>query len=437
MTISAWASLALTIPVLLLGEALVARIRLLARFNIPVPVAGGLTVAAAVLGLRLIGGIPVTWSLDVSARWWTFWILPETVLLTEPAPSRPVYLPFMIMFFTCIGLNADGRLIRRGGWPLVAFLGLTTAMAIVQAVVGVSVATVLDAVFSLPGSPALLGLICGPISMTGGHGTSGAFSPDVAQAGLAGATTIGVAAATFGLVAGGLIGGPIGTLLIRRRRLARDQDTFATPSEHRMGPTYVSELRTLLAGGGSAAAHVLVVLLCMKAGAWLGDFIASIEVGGGSLKFPVYIGSMIVGIVFRNGWTAMTGRRLSSETIARIMFAALGVFLAVSMMSLDLFELAAVAVPMLLILGAQVVTMALFALTVTFRLMGGDYEAAVIAGGHCGSGLGATPNAVANMESLVKSFGPAPKAFLIVPIVGAFLIDFTNAIVITVALNLV
>jgi len=178
--------------------------------------------------------------------------------------------------------------------------------------------------------------------------------------------------------------------------------------------------------------HLALLLVCVKLGAWVSYFIQLTNI-----TFPVYIGAMLLGVIVRNVVDLSGGRWIQTEIIDTLASVTLGIFLAIAMMSLNLIELASAAVPMLIILAVQVTVMGLFAWFITFRVMGRDFDAAIMAGGHCGFGLGATPNAVANMKALVERFGPAPRAFLVVPIVGAFLIDFLNATNITIFLNLI
>ena len=422
-TLSAWWPVVLAIPVLLLGETLVRRIGILSRFDIPAPVASGLLVSLVVLAVNASGVWPAQFAMKVSAQWWTW------LVSTEPewagAPAKNVNLPFLVGFFTCIGLNASWDLVRRGSWQVVIFLALATVLALIQNVVGVGLAKLLDV------SP-LLGVICGGVTLTGGLGTALGFAADFEKAGLSNAATAGVAAATFGLVAGGLLGGPVGGGLIRRHRLK----PAVSPATHledagTRESGILQDLRELAGFGRNALAHFLLICFCIKAGNWVSYFIQQL-----GLTFPVYIGAMLVGLTLRNALDLAGVRVIQTEIVDTFASALLGLFLAVAMMSLKLVELANAAVPMLIILSAQVLVMAAFAWWGTFRFMGRDYDAAVMAGGHCGFGLGATPNAVANMKSLVESFGPAPRAFLVVPIVGAFLIDLTNALNITVFLNL-
>ncbi len=422
MTISAWFTVALAIPVLLLGEQIVRRVPLLARFNIPAPVVGGLLVSLLLLVGNLTGLFVAKFATSVTAPWWTW------LVTTEPewvkAPAKGVNLPFLVGFFTCIGLNASWSLVKKGSVQVLLFLGIAAVLAVLQNFIGVGMAKLLDA-------PPLLGLVCGSVTMTGGHGTALGFAPELEKAGLAGAPVLGVAAATFGLVAGGLLGGPVGGALIRRRGL---KASAAATTHLEAGQTNDSgilpDLRALAGYGKSFLAHLLLLLVVIKLGAWVSYFIQETKI-----IFPVYMGAMLLGVATRNLLDLAGARWVKTEVIDTLGSVTLGIFLALAMMSMNLVELANAAVPMLVILSVQVAMMAAFAWFVTFRLMGRDFEAAVMAAGHCGFGLGATPNAVANMKALVERFGPAPRAFLVLPIVGAFLIDFLNATNITAFLN--
>jgi glutamate:Na+ symporter, ESS family len=423
MSLSAWFSVVLAIPVLLLGELVVRRTPLLLRFNIPAPVAGGLLVSLLILLGNVSGLWPVHWETKVAARWWT-WLV-TTEIEWAGAPAKNVNLPFLVGFFTCIGLNASWSLARRGSMQVLLFLLLSGGLALLQNVVGVGIAKLL-------GVSPLLGLICGSVSMTGGHGTALGFAPDLQQAGLESAAVVGVAAATFGLVAGGLLGGPIGGGLIRRRNLrpAVLRDTHLPAGV--TGPSGIlTDLGALVMYGPAFLLHVGLLLVCIKVGAWASFFIQQT-----GITFPVYIGAMLLGVMVRNAVELSGGRWMRTEIIDTLGSIMLGIFLSIALMSLNLLELANTALPMLVILSVQIIIMALYARYITFHVMGRDFDAAVMAGGHCGFGLGATPNAVANMKALVESFGPAPRAFLVLPIVGAFLIDFVNALNITTFLNL-
>ena len=423
MTIPAVFVVLLAIPVLLAGEALVRRIRLLSRFNIPAPVVGGLLVSVLVLLWNLSGTAGVHFQTNVAARWWTWLVTPEVEWVK--APSKNVNTPFLVAFFTCIGLNARWELVRRGGAQVLLFWAGAGALAVMQNVIGVGLAKLL-------GVSPLLGLVCGSVSMTGGHGTALGFAGDLEAAGLPAAAVVGMAAATFGLVCGGLIGGPVGGRLIRRRDLRPDADAHTHLEASRVGDSGIlSDFRLLAGFGRRFLLHLLLLLACLKAGAWVSYFIQHT-----GITFPVYMGAMLLGVTARNLMDWGNRKWADTEIIDTLSSVSLGIFLAIAMMSLNLMELANTALPMLIILAVQVAVVALYARFLTFRLMGRDFDAAVMAGGHCGFGLGATPNAVANMKALVESFGPAPRAFLVVPVVGAFLIDFVNAVNITAFLNL-
>jgi ESS family glutamate:Na+ symporter len=252
------------------------------------------------------------------------------------------------------------------------------------------------------------------------------------QQGLAGAGPLGAAAATLGLVAGGLLGGPVGIWLVRRhglRAAAGPGERLEAGASGAAG--ILRDLAAMRSGGWPVLWHLLLVLACVKAGAWVSHFM---ELTG--IRFPPHIGAMVVGVVVRNALDALGLRRVRGDTVDLIASVMLAFFLTVAMMSLNLIEVGGAALPMLVMLAAQVVLMAVFAATITYRVMGRDYDAAVMAAGHCGFGLGATPNAVANMKSLVDRLGPAPRAFLVIPLVGAVLIDFANALNVTLFLNL-
>lgn len=398
-------TLALAAVVLFVGYGVRRRIGVLDRYNIPAPVIGGFLFAAVAVALRLQGIVAIDF---------------DTTLQT----------PLMIAFFTTIGLGASLALLKVGGPQVVLFWALASALAAVQNGVGVLLAKGL-------GVHPFLGLIAGSITMTGGHGTGAAFGKLMEdQFAFGGAVTLAMAAATFGLVSGGLIGGPVATALIGRHRLKTPgRGAGAAPGAGVEAMGLESEIDTEPAGAAPTAYTLLktitVILVAMWAGSllsgWLGQYVT----------LPAYIWAMIIAALIRNGDEVLHRVRLDQRVVDDLGTIALSLFLAMALMSLKLWELLDLAVPMLVILTAQVTMMAAFAYFVTFRVMGRDYDAAVMAGGHCGFGLGATPNAVANMEAIVERFGHAPRAFLVLPMVGAFFIDFTNALIITAYINLV
>lgn len=408
---------------MLLGELLVRKIKILKRFNIPAPVASGLLFSLLVLAGVLTGLLVLKLETKVDAQWWT-WLL-HTGPEWQKRPAVSVHQPFLIAFFTCIGLNASWSIAKRGSVQVLTFLVLAATLAVIQNVVGVLLAK------SLGVSP-LLGLVCGSVTMTGGHGTALGFASLLEKSGLAGAGVLGVAAATFGLVTGGLLGGPIGGRLIQSNKL---QSSAPLKTHLENAPDgqagILRDFLALVGFGRGFLLHLLLLLACVKIGAWVSYLIQQTN-----MTFPVYMGAMLFGLIVRNALDLSGMCWIKTEIVDTLGSVSLGIFLSIAMMSLNLMELANAAVPMLVILSVQVGLMAFFAWFVTYRIMGRDFDAAVMAGGHCGFGLGATPNAVANMKSLVESFGPAPRAFLVVPIVGGFLIDFLNAMNITFFINL-
>jgi ESS family glutamate:Na+ symporter len=438
--IGPFALLLLAIPVLLFGEQLVKRVGWLGRSNIPAPIMGGLIVA---IGLALVAeSVPGLLSLQGSTAnaCWLWPVLPQWTF----AAGRPtdVERPLLILFFTCIGLNASWSVARSGGLPLLIYLGLATAFAAVQTITGIATAVVM-------GESPLLGVMSSSVSLMGGFGTSAGFAPEFEKAGLAGASAIGIASAAFGVIAGGLIAGPVAGRLLTKKLVLGSTGTSgpgvvhlettprpeiaaplsSTPSQ--WGSAFLSEAAGLFRNRRSILVHLAVLLVCLKLGAFL-----SVMIQRAGITFPVYMGSMLVAAFGRNLHDGLGGKWLSSERTDDIASIALMWLLSVVMIDLQLSQLAHAALPMLAILAVQVVLISAFAYWVVFRVMGRDYEAATMSAGLIGFGLGATSNAVATMRVLARRFGPAPRAFLIVTVVGAFLIDFTNAILITTALNL-
>jgi glutamate:Na+ symporter, ESS family len=423
MTLSPWLLLLLALPLLLLGQFMLHRFPLLARFSIPVPVVGGLLCAAACLLLRT-AGVELAFATKVSAGWWTWLVTPESEWLARPA--RNINLPLLIGFFTCIGLAAPLRLLAGGGRMLVVLLAGTTALAVLQNALGVALASAL-------GAPALLGVACGSLTLVGGHGTALGFAARFEQAGLAAAATIGASAATFGLVAGALLSGPLGAWLLRNRKARGGPARIAGGADS--GPpavaSFLADARALLGHGRAAAAHLLLVAVCMKAGAWL-----SFGLDQAGAAMPAYMGALLLGFALRALHDAAGWNWLRSDIIHRIAAVLLPLFLVVTLAPLDLAALAAVAGPMFVILAANTTMTLLFAAFLIHPLLGRDREAAVATAGLAGFGIGSTATAVAAMDALTRQHGPAPRAATIVPPTGGFLIDLANAPVIAAFLRL-
>jgi ESS family glutamate:Na+ symporter len=422
MTSSAWVPIILALPVLLVGEWLVGRVGFLRKFSIPAPVIGGLLVALLVLVLNLSGAAQVQIASKVTAPWWTWLVSREPEWVTHP--EKTLSLPLLVGFFTCIGLNATWDIVRRGSVPLILFLAVATLLGVVQNIVGVVMAYAI-------GVHPLMGLVCGSITMAGGHATALGFATQLEQGGLSGAAVMGAASATLGLVVGGLLSGPVGAWLIRRHDLKAPPVTAESEVLATAPGGILHDFRTLGAMGLTALLHLLVVVACMKAGTWLSFWLQKTGV-----TFPIHIGAMIVGLVLRNALDLSSRRVLRTEVIGTLGSAMLAGFLIFAMMGLNLIDLAGAALPMLCILAVELVASVLVAAWICWPVMGRDYEAAVMAAGLCGFGIGNTANAVASMKSIVEEHGPAPRAFLVVPLVGAMLGDLTNALNITLFLNL-
>ena len=384
------------------GYWLKRRIPLLARYNIPAPVVGGLPVAAVLAALYLSGSQPLVF---------------DTALQT----------PLQNTFFASVGFGASVRLLRRGG-PLVAvMMGLASLAAACQNVLGALVASAL-------GEHPLMGVLAGSVTLTGGPATGLAFAPLFESAGVDGAATLAVSAAMVGIVSGGVIGGPIGTWLLGRHggpspRAAR------VPIEQ-LAEAQVDEPATATPAGEDVEAyqllkHLVLMVTAVGVGAWVSAGFATL-----GWTLPAYIGAMVVAAVIRNVDDAVGAIGISQRAVDDLGTVALSIFLVMALMTLRLWQLAGTVVPLLVILAAQVAFVAFLCLFVVPRLMGRDYEAVVMATGFCGFMLGTTANAVANMGALVERYGPAPRAYLVVPLVGAFGIDFVNALLITAAINL-
>ncbi len=381
---------------LLLGRKLADWVPPFKAYSIPEPVLGGLTIAF----LALIAHM----AFDVNVRFET---------------SRQEQ--FMFMFFASIGLNADLASLAKGGRTVALFLAVVVGLLLVQDLVGVSVAAALGQ------SPAM-GLLAGSVTLSGGHGTGAAWGPVFAERfGLTSATEIALACATFGLVLGGLIGGPVGGYLMKR---VPKRAPAATPAQ--VAPTtFERPAESRLITALDFIETLALFMICIVAGTALGRALK-----GSAVELPSFVWVLLVGVVLRNALSALGWYRVFDRCVSLLGNVSLALFLIMAMMSLRLWELASLAVPMLVLLAAQTATMALYAIFVTFRVMGGNHDAAVLAAGHCGFGLGATPTAIANMQAVTDRYGPSPLAFIVVPIVGAFFIDIANALVIKLYLAL-
>ncbi len=421
LLLSPWLLLLLAVPVLLAGEAVVRGWPVLARFNVPVPVVGGLLCSGLVLVLKLSGVVALTFGTKVSAGAWTWLVTPEFEWVARP--MKNLNLPLLVAFFTCVGLGAPVQVLRTGGRALAVLLLAATVLAVVQNAVGVALAMAL-------GAPPLLGVVCGALTLVGGHGTALGFAPKFEQAGLASAATVGASAATFGLVAGGLLAGPLAEWLLRRRGEKLSGPLAVPAAGSAVVASFLRDVRALGALGRTALLHGLLIAACVKIGAWVSFGLDRV---GASL--PAYMGALLVGFAVRAVHDAVGGRWLRPDVIARLAAVILPLFLAVTLAALNLAELATVAGPMLVILVVNTLVSLGFAAAVVWPLLGRDHEAGVMAAGLVGFGIGSTATAVAAMDAITRRRGPAPRATALVPPTGGFLIDFTNAPVISAFLN--
>ena len=381
-------TLAIATILLLLGRYVKEKVTVLKKFFIPAPVVGGLIFSL----FTLVGH--------------------NYELFTFSFDSQLKSL-LMLSFFTTVGFSASIRMLLKGGIQVVIFLIVSMVLIIIQNIVGVTLA-------GMFGINKLLGLAAGSISLTGGHGTSAAFGPELVKAGASAGLSVSIAAATFGLVAGCIVGGPIAKRLITKYNLKSSFDTENTEIlEGKLTRDEKNIDEHLLFDG------LMYIIVSMGIGS-----IITLGFKKLGLVFPAYLGSMIVASIIRNVMDKMD-KELPLHCINIIGSISLQLFLGIALMTMKLWELASLAVPLVTILIAQAIILGLYAYFVTFRVMGKDYDAAVMATGHCGFGMGATPNAIANMETFTATNGYSPKAFFVVPLVGAMFIDFVNAPIIT------
>jgi len=342
--------------------------------------------------------------------------------------------PFMMVFFTAIGVGADLDTLKKGGKGFLVFWLISAILVFGQNTIGITLAKIL-------GENPLLGLICGSVTMVGGHGSAGAWGTTFDNLGLVNAKTFALAAATFGVIMGSLIGGPIGSTLIRKNNLSNknlksktDDDVLENLEETNAEENYE---KVVPLNAGDFLKVLGLIFVSVGLGAILQVFIRDhISIMGKELNLPAYVTSMIIAGIFvntigKNGALAVNQR---ANSICGDV--GLNIFLVMALIDINLIDLKDVAGPMLIILFSQTAFMALFAYFITFWSMGRNYDAAVLSGGICGFGMGATYNALANMDSITERYGPSPKAYFILPMVGAFAIDITNSIFITIFLNI-
>lgn len=385
-------TLAAAVLVLLLGNYLKKKIYFLQKFCIPAPVIGGL-IFAIMTCICYVTGI-AEFSFDDTLR--------EVC---------------MVFFFTSVGFQANLKVLKSGGKSLIVFLGLVITLIILQNLTAVGLAKLLNL------NP-LIGMCTGSIPMVGGHGTAGAFGPVLEDLNIKGATTICTAAATFGLIFGSLIGGPLGKRLIEKHNLlntaANEDDSLLVEDEkkhERHTNMYADAVFQLILAIGVGT---IFTMLLTKTG----------------LTFPIYIGAMLAAALMRNICEYTGIATIHMGEINDLGGISLSLFLGMAMITLRLWELASLALPLVILLAAQVLLIIIFTYVIEFNIMGRDYDAAILVSGTCGFGTGATLNAMANMQAVCDQYVPSIKAYLLIPLVGSLFADFLNSLVITFFINL-
>lgn len=392
ITLDMYQTVAVAVVVLMIGNFLKKKISFLQRFCIPAPVIGGLLFAIFTLILYATGIAVIDFD--------------DT--LKEVC---------MVLFFTSVGFQANLKVLKSGGKALIVFLVLVVALIIGQNFASIGLANVL-------GLDSLTGMTTGSIPMIGGHGTAGAFGPVLEDFGVSGATTVCTAAATFGLIAGSLMGGPIGNRLIKKHNLLdtikTEDDSFLVEEEEKHERHF-----------SMYAPAVFQLIIAVGIGTIVSELLSLT-----GMTFPIYIGAMIVAAIMRNIGEYTGKITIHMGEINDLGGICLSLFLGIAMITLKLWQLADLALPLVILLAGQTVLMFLFAYFVVYNIMGRDYDAAVIAAGTCGFGMGATPNAMANMQAICDKYAPSVKAYLIIPIVGSLFADFLNSLTITFFINL-
>ena len=381
----------LAVIILILGRLLRKKVKFFETYCIPSPVVGGFLFAIINLILR------------------------ETNLVIFEFDNT-LQSFFMTLFFTSIGFNASWRLLKVGGRKVVMFLIMAVTLVVLQNVVAVGVGY-------LTGVDPLVALLTGSTAMTGGHGTAAAMAPIVEELGHTGAKSVAIAAATFGLIAGSSLGGPLANRLIKGKKLEVVAEKVDNEKVRNDEFLFNNDVRKL--DGENFAKAFFLILLSMFIGSYISTFLNQF------LNFPNYIGPMIVAAVLRNISDNTTKFDLHYEEVHILEDVSLNLFLGMAMISLKLWELGNVAGQLAVLLLAQALLAWVFIYFVTFRVMGSNYDAAVLSAGHVGFGLGATPNGIANMQSVCDKYKHSHIAFFVMPIVGALFIDFFNVAIIS------
>ncbi|MCQ2515097.1 MAG: sodium/glutamate symporter [Ruminococcus sp.] len=393
LSLDMYQTIAVAVVVLMIGDFLKKKISFLEKFCIPSPVVGGLLFSIMTLICYCTGIVEFNFN--------------DTL--------KDVC---MVFFFTSVGFQANLKVLKSGGKSLILFLVFVIVLIVGQNFVAVGLANLL-------GLSSLTGMTTGSIPMVGGHGTAGAFGPILEDFGINGATTVCTAAATFGLVAGSIMGGPVGNNLIKRHNLL---STVKTEDDSILVEDEVKHERHF----SMYAPAVFQLIIAVGLGTIV-SYLLSLT----GMTFPVYIGAMIVAAFMRNIGEYSGKIQMHMGEINDLGGICLSLFLGIAMITLKLWQLAELALPLIVMLVGQVLIMFIFSYFVIFNVMGRDYDAAVLAAGTCGFGMGATPNAMANMQAICDKYAPSVKAYLLIPIVGSLFADFLNSITITIFINLI
>ena len=392
ITLDMYQTIAVAVVVLIIGNFLKRKISFLEKFCIPAPVIGGLLFAILTLICYMTGILVIDFD--------------DT--LKEVC---------MVFFFTSVGFQANLKVLKSGGKSLIIFLIVIIVLIISQNFAAIGLANLL-------GLDSLTGMTTGSIPMVGGHGTAGAFGPVLEDFGISGATTVCTAAATFGLIAGSLMGGPVGNRLIKKHNLL---DTIKTEDDSLLVEDEEKHERHF----SMYAPAVFQLIIAVGLGTVVSDLLSLT-----GMTFPIYIGAMIVAAVMRNV-SEYTGKiTIHMGEINDLGGICLSLFLGIAMITLKLWQLAELALPLIVLLAGQALLMFIFSYFIVFNVMGRNYDAAVVASGTCGFGMGATPNAMANMQAICEKYSPSVKAYLLIPIVGSLFADFLNSLTITFFINL-
>ena len=397
-----YTTLVCMVGVLLLGRIIINKSKFLRDYNIPEPVVGGIIVAIGIFLLHKYGGMELKFDGSLKD-------------------------PLMLAFFASIGLSADFSSLRKGGRILIIFLFVVTGLLFLQNIIGILVAQGM-------GVNSLIGLLGGSITMSGGHGTGAAWAKIFVEEPykLAAGMEVAMACATFGLVMGGIIGGPVARYLVKKHNLSptkKDDNTeviaFERPEKERLitASSFVESLALI----------AICLLIGTEVSKWFVALFKELDI---KTTIPTFVWCLFIGVILRNVLQGFKIHTVFDREVAVIGNVSLALFLAFALMTINLLQLIELALPIAVILTSQVVIMVLYAIFVTFRFCGRDYDAAVLAAGHCGFGLGATPTAMVNMQTVTHHYGPSHVAFIVVPLVGAFFIDIINALVISGILSL-